>query len=48
MTMEDFKEMKSVEIKKLEALEKIIAILEQLEEDTDSDAVEWVLEKAAE
>lgn len=45
MTIEECKELVANEQKKLEALTKIVAILEKLEEDTDSDARDWVIEK---
>lgn len=45
MTMQEVKDLKINEMKKLETLEKIVALLEKLEEDVDSEAVEWVMEK---
>ena len=48
MTIEDFTELKKAELAKLAALEKILKILAELENETDDEAVEWVKEKIAE
>jgi hypothetical protein len=48
MTVEQAEEFCQNEMKKLEALKKVAAILEKLEEDVDYEAVEWLLEKVAE
>lgn len=45
MTMKQVAELKAEEMKKLEALEQIVKILESLK---NEDAVEWVIEKLSE
>ena len=44
MTVAECKELKVAELKKLTALEKIVAILEELRAE-DDEAADWVLEK---
>lgn len=39
------KQIKKSELAKIEILEQIVKLLEQLEKTADSDAVDWVIEK---
>lgn len=45
MTMKEFETLKKTEAAKIEALEKIIKILDELKKAADDEAVEWVMEK---
>lgn len=45
MTMKQLETLKAAEMKKLETLEAIVKMLEELKKASGDDAVEWVMEK---